>query len=148
MCFSESIVIKAPPEAAFAYLADPATASIIDPAVISYEPDSLPMRQGTRNTVRVRMYGIPTTMVSQTIEWEEGRRMVIESVQPARPLRGTATHLFEPHPDGTLYTWAMEMTPTAFGGRLFARIMTLAMRRNARKQQVRFKRVMETGSPN
>lgn len=147
MCFSESIVIKALPEAAFAYLADPATASVIDPAVLSYEPDSLPMRAGTTNTVRVRMYGFTATMVSRTVEWQEGRRMVLESVRPARPIRGTATHLFEPHPEGTRYTWSMEITPTGFGGRVFRRVMTIAMRRNARKQQTRFKRVMETGSP-
>jgi len=147
MCFSESIVIRSSPQAAFAYLADPATASVIDPAVISYEPDSLPLRLGTRNTIRVRMYGIPVTMVSQTIDWEEGRRMVLESVRPARPVRGTAPHTFEAAPEGTLYTWSMEMTPTGFGGRVFGRVMTSVMRRNARKQQARFKRVMETGSP-
>lgn len=147
MCFSESIVIRSSPQAAFAYLADPATASVIDPAVISYEPDSLPLRLGTRNTIRVRMHGIPVTMVSQTIDWEEGRRMVLESVRPARPVRGTATHTFEAAPEGTLYTWSMEMTPTGFGGRVFGRVMTSVMRRNARKQQARFKRVMETGSP-
>ncbi len=103
------------------------------------------MRAGTRNTIRVRMYGIPMTMVSRTVEWEVGRRMVMESVQPARPVRGTATHLFEPHPDGTRYTWSMEMTPTGGGGWLLARLMTVVMRRNARRQQTRFKRVMETG---
>lgn len=145
MCFTESIVMRTSPERAFNYLADPATAHVIDPAVISYEPDTLPMRAGTTNTVRVRMYGIPTTMVSRTLEWEQGRRMVIESIRPARPVRGRATHLFEPHPDGVRYTWSMEMEPTGFGGRLAARLMTMLMRRNARRQQARFKRAMEEG---
>jgi hypothetical protein len=145
MCFSESIVIRASPAAAFAYLADPSTASVIDPAVLSYEPDSLPMRAGTRNTIRVRMYGVPMTMVSVTREWEEGRRMVMESARPARPVRGAATHLFERHPEGTRYTWSMEMTPNGPGGCLLARIMSVVMRRNARRQQARFKRIMETG---
>jgi hypothetical protein len=146
MCFSESVLIKSSPAAAFAYLADPATAPVIDPAVLSYAPDSLPMRAGTTNTVRVRMYGFTATMVSRTVEWEEGRRMVLESVRPARPVRGTATHTFEPAPEGTLYTWSMEMTPTGFGGRILGRVLTIAMRRNARKQQARFKRVLESGS--
>jgi hypothetical protein len=44
MCFSESIVMRATPERAFAYLADPTTAPIIDPAVISYEPDAVDAR--------------------------------------------------------------------------------------------------------
>ena len=143
MCFSESIVIYATPERAFAYLADPATAPVIDPAVISYEPDSLPMRAGTTNTIRVRMFGIPVTMRSRTLEWEEGRRMVLESIEPARPVRGRATHLFEPLPDGVRYTWSMEIVPSGFGGRLAARLMTVLMRRNARRQQARFKRVLE-----
>lgn len=143
MCFSESIVMHATPERAFAYLADPATAPIIDPAVISYEPDSLPMRAGTINTIRVRFFGIPASMVSRTLEWEEGRRMVLESIQPARPVRARATHLFEPLPDGVRYTWSMEMIPCGFGGGLAARLMTVLMRRNARRQQARFKRVLE-----
>jgi hypothetical protein len=147
MCFSESIVIKVPREKAFAYLADPATAHIIDPAVISYVPDSLPMRPGVRNTIRVRMFGIRMTMVSEVREWEEGRRMVMESVQPERPMRGIATHLFEPHPEGTRYTWSMEMTPNGFGGRLLCRFMSWFMRRNAAAQQARFKQVMEAGEP-
>ena len=143
MCFSESTVIHATPARAFAYLADPATAPIIDPAVISYEPDSLPMRAGTTNTVRVRLFGLPMTMVSRTMEWEEGRRMVLESIRPARPVRGRATHLFEPHPEGVRYTWSMEMTPVGPGGRVAARLMTVMMRRNARQQQARFKRALE-----
>ena len=143
MCFSESVVIRTTPERAFAYLADPATAPVIDPAVISYEPDSLPMRAGTTNTIHVRMYGLPLTMVSRTLEWEEGRRMVVESIRPARPVVARATHLFEPHPDGTRYTWSMEMVPNGLGGRLMARVMTWAMRRNARRQQARFKQVMQ-----
>ena len=49
MCFTESIVMRTSPERAFNYLADPATAHVIDPAVISYEPDTLPMRAGTVN---------------------------------------------------------------------------------------------------
>ena len=143
MCFSESIVIRTTPEAAFAYLADPATAPIIDPAVISYEPDSLPMRAGTTNTIRARFFGVTATMVSRTLEWDEGRRMVLESIKPARPVRGRATHLFEPHPDGVRYTWSMEMTPVGPGSRIAARLMTVLMRRNARQQQARFKRALE-----
>lgn len=143
MCFSESIDIGASAEAAFAYLADPVTAHVIDPAVISYEPDTIPMRVGTRNTIRTRMYGIPMTMVSRVVEWEDGRRMVMESVEPSRPMRAVATHLFESHPDGTRYTWSMEMAPTAAGGGLMCRLMTVVMRRNARRQQARFKAVME-----
>lgn len=127
------------------HLPGAATAPIIDPAVVSYTPDALPMRAGTTNTIRVRIFGVPQTIVSRTLEWDEGRRMVLESVRPARPVRARAIHLFEPHPDGVRYTWSMEMTPVGAGGRVAARAMTWFMRRNARQQQVRLKRLLETG---
>ncbi len=146
MCFAESIVMKVAPQRAFAYLADPATAPIIEPAVISYTPDTLPMHAGGTNTIRVRMLGLRATLVTRTVEWEEGRRMVLESVRPSRPVRGRATHLFEPHPDGVRYTWSMEMLPAGFGGGIAARAMTWLMRRNARRQQARFKREVERGA--
>jgi Polyketide cyclase / dehydrase and lipid transport len=110
--FTESIVMRTTPEKAFAYLGDPATATIVDPAVISYEPDSIPMRAGTRNRVRARLGVIAVTMTTQVLSWEEGRRMVIESVRPSRPFKATATHRFDSHRDGTLYTWSMEFAPT------------------------------------
>lgn len=143
--FSESIVIEASPEDAFAYLGDPNTASVIDPAVVSYVSDTNPMGVGSVNTVRVRLFRLPFVLTTTTrvLEWEPGHRMVIESVRPARPVKGTATHLFEPHPLGTLYTWAMEITPTGVGGGILAPIFARFMRSNARRQQERFKAIME-----
>ena len=143
--FSESIVIEVSPEVAFAYLGDPDTASVIDPAVVSYVSDTNPMGVGSVNTVRVRLFRLPFALTTTTrvLEWEPGHRMVIESVRPARPVKGTATHLFEPHPLGTLYTWAMEITPTGVGGGILAPIFARFMRTNARRQQGRFKATME-----
>ena len=142
MSFSESIVIHATPAEAFDYLADPSTASVIDPAVISYEPDTDPMQVGTRNKIRFRMLGIRLTMYSQVREWEPSHRMVIESVKPAWPVRGVATHTFEPHADGTLYTWAMEIRPAPMGF-LFSGLFSNFMQKNARGQQQRFKDAIE-----
>jgi hypothetical protein len=141
--FTESIVMGTSPEKAFAYLGDPATATTVDPAVISYEPDSIPMREGTRNRIRARLGGIPMTMTTQVLAWEEGRRMVIESVRPSRPFKATATHRFDSHPDGTLYTWSMEFAPNVPGGGLAARLASRLMRRAVRAQQRRFKEIME-----
>jgi hypothetical protein len=89
------------------------------------------------------MYGIPFTIMSRTTDWEEGRRMVMQSIKPARPIVATATHLFERDPAGTRYTWSMEFVPNAPGGSLFAAVMAWVMRRNAGRQQQRFKEVME-----
>ena len=147
MCFSESIVLRTSPDVAFAYLGDPRTAPEVDPAVISYEPDTDPMRVGTRNKVRFRMFGFPVTMYSEVKQWDPPSRMVIQSIKPKRPVRGTATHTFEPHPEGTLYTWAMEIEPTLPGAGLLARVFSRFMRNAARAQQQRFKRIMEKRSP-
>ena len=142
--FSESIVMRTSPGMAFAYLGDPATATILDPAVISYEPDSIPMRAGTINRVRARLGWIPVTMTTQVLAWEEGRRMVIESLRPSRPFKATATHCFESHADGTLYTWSMAFDPNFPGGGVVARLASRLMRRAIRAQQRRFKEIMES----
>lgn len=142
--FSESIVMRTSPATAFAYLGDPATATTVDPAVISYEPDSTPMRAGTKSRVRARLGGIPITMTTQVKAWEERRRMVIETISPSRPFKATATHLFDAHPDGTLYLWSMEFVPNLPGGGLAARLASRLMRRAVRAQQKRFKEIMES----
>lgn len=140
--FSESIVIGVAPDVAFAYLADPSTAPVIDPAVVWYRPESLPMRVGVHNHIKAKIYGVPFQAESIVTEWEEGHRMVLDSVKPSYPLRARAVHLFEQHPEGTLYTWSMEITPS-LGGAPAAWMFTRFMRRNARKQQGRLKRVLE-----
>lgn len=101
------------------------------------------MRVGTRNKVRFRMFGLRMTMCSEVLEWDVGRRMVIQSIKPRRPVVGIATHSFEPHEEGTLYTWAMEVQPTMPGGFLFAWLFSRFMRGAARKQQRRFKEIMK-----
>ena len=141
--FSESTRLNVPAEYAFAFLADPSTAHVIDPAVRDYKPDSLPMRLGTRNLIRFRMWGIPLRVVSVVREWQEGRRMVMENVKPSWPVRVIATHSFEPDGEQCTYTWAMEFRSSnpigAVVGRLFARFMHA----NARAQQCRLRGEVE-----
>lgn len=141
--FSESMRFAVPAEYAFAFLADPSTAPVIDPAVREYTPDSAPMREGTRNLIRFTMWGIPVRATSIVREWEPGRRMVMENIKPSWPVRAVATHFFTPDGDGCTYTWAMEFHPSgpigAFVGRGFARFM----HSNARAQQLRFRAEVE-----
>lgn len=140
--FSESIILPATPADAFAYLGDPQTATAVDPAVVSYEPDSIPMRVGTKSRIKARLGVFPVSMTTQVKEWDEGKRMVIETVRPSRPFRATATHRFEPHPEGTLYTWSMDFVSTFPGGGLVAGLAAHMMRRAVRAQQLRFKQIM------
>lgn len=140
--FSESIVLPVSPNEAFAYLGDPTTASTVDPAVVSFESDMDPMDVGARNKVRFRMFGLLVSAESVVRNWTPGELMVIESTKPARPARGIATHRFQAHPEGTLYTWSMEFQPTAPGGRIAARIVAWGFGRAARRQQERFRDIM------
>lgn len=141
--FSVSIVIAVPPAAVFAYLADPRTAPVIDPAVASYEPEGGNMGLGVRNRIKMRMLGIPIVLVSETIGWERDTMMAFRSIKPGRPAVGVATHRFERHPSGTTYTWSMDFVPTGLGGRLMARVAARLFARNARKQQQRLRSVLE-----
>ncbi len=143
--FSRSIVIGVEPEVAFAYLADPATATVIDPAVIHYRPGRVPMELGTRVDIKARLAGLRVRMASQVAVWEPGARMVMRSVQPTRPVDVVAEHRFERHPDGTRYTWSVAATSNTPGGVLVGHAFCRLMRRNAGRQQQRLKAALERG---
>jgi ligand-binding SRPBCC domain-containing protein len=141
--FSESMRFGVPAEFAFAFLADPSTAPVIDPAVREYKPDSVPMCQGTRNLIRFRMWGLPVRVTSIVREWEPGRRMVMENVQPSWPVRAVATHSFAPDGEACTYTWAMEFRCSGPIGAVVGRVFARFMQSNARAQQVRFRQEVE-----
>jgi hypothetical protein len=141
---SETIVLDVPAHYAFNFLADPATAKVIDPAILEYRPDPLPMRLGTRNAIRLRMWGVPLRATSIVKEWQPGARMVMASERPARPVRVVAHHHFEPTgPDRCRYTWQIDVVPTGPFGTLAARLFSRFLRSNAAIQQDRFKAAVE-----
>lgn len=144
--FSVTTRIQATPARVFWFLADPSTASVIDPAVVSYEPEGGIMGLGVRNHIRVKMLGIPVKLTSETIEWEPGSRMGFRSITPGRPVIGVATHVFEPCSEGTLYTWSMDFLPTGFGGRVAAALSAALLGRNAIAQGERVRRVLEAAA--
>jgi hypothetical protein len=144
MDFSESIALSVTPKFAFDYLADPSTAPIIDPAVIEYLPDDMPMRPGVRVKIRMRAWGIPTRIESVVTEWVPGSRMVMHGVRPSKPMTVTATHTFEPNLAGCTYTWMMTFEPNALFGRFVVGPSCRFMRRNAQRQQQRFKTQVES----
>ena len=141
--FAETTTLRVPASYAFAFLADPSTARVIDPAIREYRPDRLPMGEGTRTLVRFRMWGIPVRAVSEVRVWEEGRRMVMENVKPAGPVRVIATHSFVPDGDSCRYTWAIELRPTGPLGRLVGPRFSRFMHANAKAQQDRLKHEVE-----
>jgi len=138
-----SIQLGVPAEFAFDFIADPSTARLIDPSVREYRPDTLPMRVGTVNQVRFRMFGLPVRATSVVREWDPGRRMRMESTRPARPVKVVAEHTFEPNGDGCTYTWAIETTPVGVIGRPAAALMARFWKANAAKQQANVRREVE-----
>ena len=142
--FSVSTEFEVPAGYAFDFLGDPETASLIDPAVREYTPDVLPMGVGTRNRIRLRLWGLSMRAESVVVAWEPGRRMVMTSDRPSRPVRVVATHGFDPDgPDRCTYTWQIELEPIGPFGRIAARVLCRAMRANATSQQQRFKNEVE-----
>jgi hypothetical protein len=141
---SEQVDLDVPADYAFDFLADPSTAAVIDPAIREYRPDSLPMRLGTRNVIRMRMWGLPVRAVSVVTEWEPGVRMVMENVRPSRPVRVVGTHRFEAAgADRCGYTWAIDLHPVGLLGPVAARLVGRFMGANAKAQQVRLKAEVE-----
>ena len=141
--FSVTTLIRATPRQVFWFIADPSTAPVIDPAVIEYEPVGGTMGLGVRNRIRMKMLGLPLTLVSETTEWQPGERLSFRSIEPGRPAIGVATHRFDPCPEGTLYTWSMDFVPTGLGGRITAVVSAAMFERNAAAQQERVRRVLE-----
>jgi carbon monoxide dehydrogenase subunit G len=144
--FARSIDIAVPPEVAFEYLADPTTATVIDPMIVHYRPDHVPMRVGTTVDIKVRTGLLRLSMASVVVAWEPARRMVFRSTAPARPISVVAEHRFEPDPAGTRYTWSVAVIRNAWGGGPAARLVSALMSRNAARQQQRLKAVLERSS--
>jgi hypothetical protein len=136
---STRTVLDVPAGYAFDFLADPSTAAVIDPAVVEYRPDTVPMGVGTRNLVRLRAWGVRVRSESVVEEWRPGALMRMSSVRPARPVRVRAEHRFEPLGDERCaYTWTVTCEPTGPGGGLAARLLGRFFAANAVAQQRRF----------
>jgi hypothetical protein len=136
---STTTELDVPAAYAFDFLADPSTATIIDPAIREYRPDTLPMGVGTRNVLRMRVWGFPARSESIVEAWEPGALMQFVSTRPTRPVRVRAVHRFEPIADERCrYTWTIVVEPTVPGGRGLARIVSRFLAANAERQGVRF----------
>ena len=139
--------LAAAPAKVFAYLADPSTAPVIDPAVISYEPDGGTMGLGVHNTITLRLLGLRLRSVSETVAWEPPRRMAFRSIAPRHLIAIDATHRFsDADTGGTHYTWSITITATNALGRVAGPVAAWAFRRNADAQQRRLAQVLGSSS--
>ncbi len=142
-----SSVIRATPGDVFAFLANPVTMRIANPSLIAYEPDSIPMRVGTRCRVKGRMFGVTYSIEHVVTAWDEGRSAAMEVERCAGPGfgRATITVLFEPHDEGTRYTSSIEYRPNGLGSGLLTTIGAIFSRRVLRMEQDRLRRILEDG---
>lgn len=130
--------LPAPVEVAFAALADPSTAHVIDPAVRRYEPEAVPMVVGTRIRIAMTLFRLPMRAESVVVAWEPDRRMAMEATRPRWPVFVEAEHTFEPTDTGCRYRWRIAATATGWPGRFLLGPFLRHMESNARAQQVRF----------
>ena len=138
--FRECVDLNVPADHAFRLLADPSSATMIDPAVTEYRPNTAALEAGTEITIRFRMWGAPLRVVSTVRAWSPSERMVMENIRPSRPIRATATHDFVVEgEERCTYCWAMEFEPTVSLARPLAGLFARFMRSNARAQQERFR---------
>ena len=117
--FEASVVLPVGPDQAFAIIGDPKNGPRIDPMISCYEPEGGVMREGGRNQIRARAFGVPMRVVSVTREWDPPRRMVLENIKPARPVRMRLTQTFEAHPQGTLLTYHADIDGFGPAARVF-----------------------------
>lgn len=141
--FEGSVVLPLPPERAFKVVGDPGNGPRIDPMILSYSPEGGSMREGGRNHIRLRAFGLPMRVESITREWKPPHRMVLENVKPSRPVRMTLTQTFESHPEGTLLTYHADI----FGFRPAASLFRWFVARNFQRAIPRLLDLIQTGSP-
>ena len=108
-------VIPAPPEAIFELLADPGRHHDIDGSgtVVAAKEGSQRLELGSRFGMSMKM-GIPYSMVSEVIEFEEGRRIAWQTRGPGRIGRHVAGRIWryelEPVEGGTLVRESWDIT--------------------------------------
>ena len=101
-------VIAAPPEVIFRYLADVSQHPLIDGSGTVKEARDVPTQLGLGSTFGMRMkLGVPYSMVSTVIEFEDGRRIAWQSRPKGIPGRFTGGRI-----------WRYELEPVDGGTRV------------------------------
>lgn len=83
--FEEVLDVSAAPERVYNYLTYPDTLPDLDPDIAYWQPEELPPRVGTLNTMKWKLFGIPTfiELASRYTEVDPPHRFVVEGVRPA-----------------------------------------------------------------
>ena len=139
--FEVVVRVMSSPPGTFEFVAEPANGPRFDPTILEISTEPYPMRLGSRNTVRMRMLGLPIRATSRVVEFEPGIRMTIESERPSWPARVRATHHFAPDGDGTRYTYRVEISAASGTGWL-VRLLASSWRSGAERAARRLEEIL------
>lgn len=139
--YSSEVTIDRPPRAVFDALVDPARyhewTPMTDVAFRSAGPPGL----GSRGTFRMAEGPIKGLLDMEIIEFEPGRRIVLQVTHPS--LRWVATSTVEPHGDGARVTYSGELSFLGWR-RILELVMQSEVRNGEAKEIARFRELMET----
>jgi hypothetical protein len=132
IAFTEVVDLSTTTRRAFWFGVRPDTLADLDPSYEYWQPQELPPRVGTDNHLRMKVLGVPMSVVSCFVEFDPPHRFVLDGVRPpfARWSRTVAT--FEELPSGgTRATFLMELRYPPWGA-FFARVMARIQHRGLR----------------
>jgi ligand-binding SRPBCC domain-containing protein len=107
--FETQVVVAAPPQAAFDFLANPANLALVTPPDLNLKLVDGPPRLslGARITARGSKFGIPQMIVSEVTAFEDG--VTFTDAQVSGPFgKFVHTHSVEAVPEGTRITDRIE----------------------------------------
>jgi hypothetical protein len=131
--FTEVLELGCSCEDVFWHMIHPDTASTVDPTIVEWRANDFPPRAGTLNHLKVKgPLGVRLKVRSRFAEFEAPTRMVIEGVKPFITKWTRGTHDLTTIPDGTRYSYTVEMRPP-FVFRPAYRVMSRRMQRGVRE---------------
>jgi ligand-binding SRPBCC domain-containing protein len=142
--FEQSVLIKAPVEAVFAFCSSRLGFEQHFPHKVAWQDGPDEWCEHSVLTFRFRYFRCWFNYRARVTRWEPNRLFVDEMI--AGPYkRFVHTHSFEAAPDGTLYTDRVEFS-TGFGGWVDRAVALKQIRSTFRKRHARMKQVLESGA--
>ena len=141
---NESIWIERPAQEVFDFVADPANQMLINSSIIEFEQDG-PSRKGATARGVTRVAGRNISWTSEMVEYDEGRRAVVRSVES--PVGFEITYTYTPDGnDATTFRFEQE-TPEmgGFFGKIGDAVATKMYSRDVRAWMENLKILLEEG---
>jgi uncharacterized membrane protein len=140
----EDIHIERPVADVFAFAHDPDNQTLIASNMLAFDLDAPEMRKGARAEGVTKVAGRRVEWTSEVVEYEEGQRVEIRSVEA--PMDFHITWTYEPEGDGTRVRFVQEVPSIGgFFGRLGDPVVTKMYSRDVRSNLEHLKALLEEG---